>query len=70
MPTQKLRIRGLRAEDEARIAARLRQIDGVFAAALSHQDACAEVEFEDDRASLSRMQAAVAEFGYRAEIAG
>lgn len=70
MPTQKLRIRGLRAEDEARIAERLRRIDGVFAASLSATAGCAEVEFEDDRASLDQLRAAVAEFGYGAEIAG
>lgn len=70
MPTQKLRVRGLKREDEERVARRLRALDGVFAAVLSHDDESAEVDFEDDRASLDEIRAAIRETGYEAEIAG
>ena len=70
MPTLKLWVKGLRHEDEQRIAKRLRAVDGVFAAALSHADECAEVEFEDDRASIDQIRAAIREAGYESEIAG
>lgn len=70
MPTQKLWVKELRREDEARVAARLRELPGVFFAVLDHGDECAEVDFEDDRVSLEQICAAVRECGYEAEIAG
>ncbi|HEX2091473.1 MAG TPA: heavy-metal-associated domain-containing protein [Longimicrobiaceae bacterium] len=70
MPTQKLRVKGLRQEDETTVARRLRELDGVFCVVLSHADECAEVDFEDDRVSLDEIRAAVRECGYEAEIAG
>ena len=70
MPTQKLRVRGLRREDEARVTARLRELPGVYFAMLSCGAECAEVDFEDDRVSLEEIRAAVRECGYEAEIAG
>ena len=70
MPTQKIWVKGLRHEDEARIAERLRALDGVFAAVLNHQDQCAEVDFEDDRATTDDMRRVIAELGYDSEIRG
>lgn len=70
MPTQKLRVRELRHGDEARVAARLRELPGVFFAALDHRDGSAELDFEDDRVSLAQICAVVRECGYEVEIAG
>lgn len=70
MPTQKFWVKGLRHEDEARIAAQLRAVDGVFFAALNHHDQCAEVEFADDRVTTGEICTALQELGYEAEEAG
>ncbi|HEV2149819.1 MAG TPA: heavy-metal-associated domain-containing protein [Longimicrobiaceae bacterium] len=70
MPTQKLWVKDLKREDEARVAARLRELPGVFYAVLSHDAECAEVDFEDDLVSLDQLRAAVRECGYEVEIAG
>ncbi|MEW5927490.1 MAG: heavy-metal-associated domain-containing protein [Gemmatimonadota bacterium] len=70
MPTQKLWVRGLRREDEDRVAERLRALPGVFFAVLNCRAECAEVDFEDDRVSLEEIRATVRECGYEAEIAG
>lgn len=70
MPTQKLWVKELRRGDEARVAARLRALPGVFFAVLDSGDGCAEVDFEDDLVSLDQICAAVRECGYRVEIAG
>jgi|GEM_PF-2483709 len=70
MPTQKLRVKDLKREDEARVAARLREIPGVFFAVLDHGDECAEVDFEDDVVSLEQICEAVREYGYDVRIAG
>jgi copper chaperone CopZ len=70
MPTQKLWVKGLTHDDEGRVAARLRELPGVFYAVLNHGDECAEVDFEDDRVSLEQLCAAVRACGYEVEIAG
>ncbi len=70
MPTQKLWIRGLKHEDEARIERRLKAMDGVFAAVLNHAEESAQLDFEDDRASLDEIRAAIRETGYEADLAG
>ena len=70
MPTQKLWVRGLRHEDEERVAQRLRALDGVFSAVLDHEAESAQIDFEDDRASLDEIRAAIRELGYRADLAG
>jgi hypothetical protein len=64
MPTQKFWIQGLRHEDEARIAVRLRQLRGVFFAVLNHRDQCAEVDFEDDEITAREICAAIEALGY------
>jgi copper chaperone CopZ len=70
MPTQKFWVRGLKQEDEETVARRLRALAGVFGAVLSHDAECAEVDFEDDRASMDEIRAAIREMGYESEIAG
>lgn len=70
MPTQKLWVKGLKQEDERPIEQRLKELDGVFYAVLNHQDECAEVDFEDDRASLAEIRAALREMGYESKVAG
>jgi hypothetical protein len=69
MPTQKFWIENLRHEDEAPLAARLRQLDGVFFAVLNHGDRCAEVDFEDDRVTTREICAVIEAFGYHARLA-
>lgn len=70
MPTQRLRVKRLKRGDEARVAARLREIPGVLFAVLDSGAECAEVDFEDDQVSPEQLCAAVRECGYEAEIAG
>jgi hypothetical protein len=70
MPTQRLRIPGLRHQDEAELSRRLRAIPGVYYAVLNHLDECAEIDFEDDAVSLAEICRAVRDFGYDADIAG
>lgn len=70
MPTIKLRIEQLRPDDEEPIAQRLRALDGVFCAVLSHTDESAEVDFEDDRVGLDQIRETIAAFGYAVRLAG
>jgi copper chaperone CopZ len=70
MPTLKIRVDGLRAADEPRVAERLHALDGVFSAVASHQEACVEVDFEDDRASFEEMRRVLAELGFDGRLAG
>ncbi len=69
MPTQKFRVTGLRHEDEQRIADRIKEIPGVFYASLNHQDACAEVDFEDDRVTAKEIRNAIRALGFDAHLA-
>lgn len=70
MPTQRYRVRGLAHADEARIEREVRRIPGVLFAAASHQDECAEVEFDDDRVGHLEIRDAIAALGFAVEIAG
>lgn len=70
MPTQKLWVKGLKREDEERVAERLREMDGVFFAVLDGPAGSAEVDFEDDRASVDEIRAALHELGYETGLAG
>lgn len=70
MPTLKIYVKGLEAEDERRAVERLRTLDGVFSAVANAGAACMEVDFEDDRASFDEMRAALAELGLEARLAG
>ena len=70
MPTQKFWIKGLRHEDEARVAGAARQVPGVLFAIANHGDQCAEVEFEDDLVTTSEIRDALTALGYEVEVAG
>ncbi len=70
MPTQKFWIKGLRHEDEQPLARRIRALEGVYYAALNHEDECAEVDFEDDRVTTAEICAAIAASGYEVRLAG
>jgi hypothetical protein len=66
MPTQKFLVQGLRHEDEAALAGRIRELPGVFFALLDHEEQCADVEYEDDRVTGADICAAIRTFGYEA----
>lgn len=70
MPTQKFHVRGLDHKGEAAVAARLRELEGVLFAAVSHSEECAEVEFEDDLITPDEICAALHGLGHPAEPAG
>lgn len=70
MPTQKIRVEGLKHDDEARIAERVQQLEGVYYAVLNHEDESAEIDFEDDCVSWEEICTVIAGFGYRVQLAG
>lgn len=70
MPTQKFRVRGIDHESEAMVEARLMRIGGVLFAAVSHQEECAEVEFEDDRVTPAEIREVIRGLGYGADEVG
>ncbi len=70
MPTAKFWVRGLRHEDEPEVAHSLRKIEGVFYAAVNHEEQCAEVDFEDDCVTVEEIRAVIAALGYEAHLAG
>jgi hypothetical protein len=69
MPTQKFWVQGLKRDDEDELARRIRELPGVFFAILSHQEQCAEVEFEDDRVTGADICSVIRAFGYEARPA-
>jgi copper chaperone CopZ len=70
MPTLKLWIENLAADDEAAVSREIRALDGVFFAVANHRDQCMEIDFEDDRVSSDRIVATLAGLGYVARLAG
>jgi copper chaperone CopZ len=70
MPTLKFWIKGLTHEDEARLVAAVRALDGVFFVVANHRDQCAEIDFEDDRVTRDQIRDVVASLGYTAQLAG
>ncbi len=71
MATLKLCIDGMAGHgDEARVQDALRRQPGVLCAIANFEDACAEIEYEDDEASLDRLVAVVRELGFPAEVGG
>jgi hypothetical protein len=70
MPTQKLWVRGLAHEDEARISELLKAKAGVLYASASHQDECVEVEFDDDLLCQDELRDVLVELGYEVRLAG
>ncbi len=71
MATLKLRIQGMSGRaDEDRIETALRQEPGVLGAIANRAGACAEIEYEDDEASLEHLLDLVRRLGYPAELCG
>jgi copper chaperone CopZ len=71
VPTLKLRIAGLAGPDaEAPLAEALLAEDGVLGAVVSWDAGCLEVDFEDDRVSVTRILEVVEARGYTAELGG
>lgn len=71
MATLKLCIDGMAGHgDEARVQEALRGEPGVLGAVASWEDACAEIEYEDDEVSLDRLVDVVRQLGFPAELGG
>ncbi len=71
MATLKLCIDGMAGHgDEARVQDALREQPGVLCAIANWEDACAEIEYEDDEVSLERLVSLVRELGFQAEVGG
>lgn len=70
MPVQRLRLCGLRPEDEARASELLRALPGVFSAVVDGPGGWADVDFTDGRVSLAEMKEALRGLGVEAKPAG
>lgn len=70
MPTLKLEIRGLQPSDEERVEALLKAQTGVYGAVADHDEACVEVDFEDDEESIEHLVGVLREAGFEARLAG
>lgn len=71
MATLKLCIDGMAGHgDEARVQEALREQPGVLCAIANWEDACAEIEYEDDEVSLDRLVELVRRLGFPAEVGG
>lgn len=70
MPTQKFRVKGLRAGDETSLKARVQSLPGVLFVYASHCGECVDVEFEDDAVTPAEITRTLADLGYAAEVAG
>lgn len=55
---------------QKRVETALAQVPGVFGAVVDLQAAIAEVDFDDDTATIEEMTAAVAKAGYAASLDG
>ena len=55
---------------QKRVETALTQVPGVFAAVVDLQDANAEVDYDDDTATIEELTAAVAKAGYSATLDG
>ena len=55
---------------QKRVETALTQVPGVFAAVVDLQDAKAEVDYDDDTATIEELTAAVAKAGYSATLEG
>jgi copper chaperone CopZ len=70
MAVQKFWVRGLAHEGEALLEERVRGVPGVLFVSANHQEESAEIEFDDDVASLDGLRGAIEGLGYVAELAG
>lgn len=67
----KLKITGMTCGHcQKRVETALTQVPGVFSAVVDLQDATAEVDFDDDTATIEELTAAVARAGYTASVDG
>jgi copper chaperone len=67
----KLKITGMTCGHcQKRVETALTQVPGVFSAIVDLQDATAEVDYDDDTATIEELTAAVAKAGYAAALAG
>jgi copper chaperone len=67
----KLKITGMTCGHcQKRVEAALTRVPGVFSAVVDLQDATAEVDYDDDTATIEELTAAVAKEGYAAALAG
>ena len=55
---------------QKRVETALAQVPGVFGAVVDLQSATAEVDFDDDVATIEELEAAVAKAGYTASLDG
>jgi copper ion binding protein len=55
---------------QKRVETALAQVPGVFAAVVDLQDAAAEVDYDDDTATIEELTAAVKKAGYTATLTG
>jgi copper chaperone CopZ len=55
---------------QKRVETALAQVPGVFGAVVDLQGAVAEVDYDDDTATIEELTAAVARAGYTASLAG
>lgn len=70
MPTVKLFVRGLEADAEERLQRTLMAVDGVFGVVASHEDACCEVDFEDDVVGIDELIDTARRAGFAVSLAG
>ncbi len=71
MATLKLCIEGMHAvDDECRIEDALRRERGVLGVVANRQEACAEIEFEDDEVAVEHLVSLVAALGYPTQLGG
>lgn len=71
MSNLKLRITGMTCGHcQKRVETALAQVPGVFAAVVDLQDATAQVDYDDDTATIEELTAAVAKAGYAAALDG
>lgn len=71
MPTVLLCVTGMTSDDdEGRVRGALLGEPGVYGAVVSHEDACAEVDIEDDLVTVDRLIHLIEAAGYHAELGG
>lgn len=70
MATLLIHLPGLESGQEERVERLIRAMPGVFGVVVSSEEACAEVDFEDDEASMDRIVDRLREEGVTARVAG
>ena len=71
MATLKLWIEGMHAaDDESRIEDALRRERGVLGVVANRQEACAEIEIEDDEVAVEDLVNLVSALGYPTQLGG